>query len=244
MRLGILTPSSNTVLEPVTQRLLSGLPEVSVHFSRLRVLRIALDEPFLRQFDPGPMVAAAELLADARTDVIGWSGTSAGWLGIEADHAVCAAIERATGIRATTSMLALHEALSLLGARRIGLVTPYTSDVQAAIVRGFAAADLPVIAERHLGDPGNFSFAEHSEASVASLMREVAAAAPDAIVTCCTNLRSTALAAPIEAETGIPVLDTVATVVWKALGLGGLDPGRVQGWGRLFALQPGAAAAT
>ena len=40
--LGMLTPSSNTVLEPVTQAMLAGLPEVSVHFSRFRVTEIAL----------------------------------------------------------------------------------------------------------------------------------------------------------------------------------------------------------
>jgi maleate cis-trans isomerase len=33
-RLGMLTPSSNTVLEPVITRMAAGLPEVSLHFSR------------------------------------------------------------------------------------------------------------------------------------------------------------------------------------------------------------------
>jgi maleate isomerase len=37
VRIGILTPSSNTVLEPVTHEMTRGLNDVSVHFSRLRV---------------------------------------------------------------------------------------------------------------------------------------------------------------------------------------------------------------
>ena len=38
----------------------------------------------------------------------------------------------------------------------------------------------------------------------------------------------------LEAETGIPVYDTIATVVWKSLRLAGVDTRALQGWGRLF----------
>jgi len=38
----------------------------------------------------------------------------------------------------------------------------------------------------------------------------------------------------LEAEVGIPICDTVSTVVWKSLRLAGLAPSRVHGWGRLF----------
>ncbi len=91
-----------------------------------------------------------------------------------------------------------------------------------------------MVAERHLNDPGNFSFATFEEPEIAAMVRAVAQAAPDAITTFCTNLRAAALVAPLEAELGIPVLDTIAVVVWSALRLAGVDPARVQGWGRLF----------
>jgi maleate isomerase len=38
----------------------------------------------------------------------------------------------------------------------------------------------------------------------------------------------------LEAETGIPIYDTVATGLWKAMKLAGADPGRIRGWSRLF----------
>ena len=41
-------------------------------------------------------------------------------------------------------------------------------------------------------------------------------------------------AAELEAELGIPIYDTISTVVWKSLKLAGVDPKRVTGWGRLF----------
>ena len=49
--LGMLTPSSNTILEPVTTAMLAGLPEVTAHFSRFKVTEIALSGPALAQFD-------------------------------------------------------------------------------------------------------------------------------------------------------------------------------------------------
>src|SRR5260370_16620900 len=79
--LGMLTPSSNTTLEPVTAAMLAGVPEASAHFGRFRVTEIALSDSALAQFDDREILAAAELLADARLDVIGWNGTPSGGLG-------------------------------------------------------------------------------------------------------------------------------------------------------------------
>jgi maleate isomerase len=87
----------------------------------------------------------------------------------------------------------------------------------------------------------NFSFSEVSEEEIAAMAREVAMAKPDALAIVCTNLRGAPLAAALEAETGLPVLDTIATVVWKSLLMAGVDPARVVGWGRLFSLKPASA---
>jgi maleate isomerase len=224
IRLGMLTPSSNTVLEPATYGLLAGMPGVSAHFQRLRVLSITLEDGSTGQFDPSPMVAAAEMLADAKVHAICWNGTSGAWLGLAADRALCAAITAATGIPATTATLALHEALRALGARRIGLVTPYLGSVQAAILANLRAEGFEPAAERHLEDPGNYSFAEHPDAVVTGLVREVAAAGCDAIAIHCTNFRGLEAARLVRAETGIPVLDSVAVALWGALRAAGEAP--------------------
>jgi maleate isomerase len=101
-RLGVLTPSSNTVLEPVAVGLTAGLPNLSLHFTRFRVTEISLSEVALKQFAIDNIVEAARLLADARVDAISWSGTSAAWLGLDYDRALCAAILNDTGTPATT----------------------------------------------------------------------------------------------------------------------------------------------
>ncbi len=235
IRIGVLTPSSNTALEPLTSALVARVPGASAHFSRFRVTQIALSDRALGQFDDSKILAAAELLADAHVDVIAWSGTSSGWLGFEADRRLVARIRERTGIVATTAVLALNELLALRGVKRLALVTPYTADVQQRIVANYLEQGIEVVAERHLGISVNHDFALVEPDTLHRLMREVASARPQAITTFCTNLRAAPLAEAVEAELDIPLLDTVSTTVWGALRAAGADPSLVQGWGRLFA---------
>jgi maleate isomerase len=232
--LGMLTPSSNTTLEPVTTAMIAGLPEASAHFGRFRVTEIALSDKALGQFDDSEILRAAELLAHAKVGTIGWNGTSSGWLGFDADERLCRRITEATGIPACTSVLALNEIFTLTGVKRFGLVTPYLDDVQAAIVRNYARSGFECVSERHLRLRDNFSFSEVSADEIRAMVRDAAKARPDAITIFCTNLRGAPLVEELEAETGIPIYDSIATVVWKALRLVGADTRRIKGWGRLF----------
>jgi maleate isomerase len=233
--LGMLTPSSNTVLEPITSAILGDLPDVTAHFGRFRVTEISLTDKALGQFTNQPILDAAALLAEARVDVIAWNGTSSGWLGFETDEALCQEIERATGIPATTSVLALNEIFRITGVTRFGLVTPYLDEIQEKIIANYASLGVECVSERHLRDRGNFSFSEVSESQITDMVREVAAEKPEAITVFCTNLRGAPVADALEKETGIPVYDTVSTAVWKSMKIAGADPKRVNGWGRLFA---------
>lgn len=234
LRLGVLTPSSNTALEPLTSALAACIPGCSAHFSRFKVTEIALSAQALGQFDDGKILAAAELLADAKVDVIGWSGTSSGWLGFDADRRLVERIRERTGIAATTAVLALNELLALRNVKRLALVTPYTGDVQQKIVDNYRRIGIEVVAERHLGIRVNHDFAGVAPERLLALMREVATAEPEAITTFCTNLQAAPLAEAVEADLGIPLLDTVSTTVWGQLRAAGVDPAQVRGWGGMF----------
>ncbi len=234
IRLGMLTPSSNTVLEPMTAAMLADVPGVTAHFGRFRVTEISLAAQALGQFDSVPLIEAAELLADARVQAISWNGTSAGWRGFETDERLCEQIKTATGIPASSSVLALNDILATTEVERLALVTPYLDEVQAKITANYEAAGFTIVAERHFGDRGNYSFAEFSETEIAAAIREVARAKPQAIVIFCTNLRGAPVVAALEEELDIPIYDTVATALWQALRQAGGEPNLVEGWGRLF----------
>jgi maleate isomerase len=232
--LGMLTPSSNTLLEPVCAQMLAGVPEVTPHFGRFRVTEISLGTQALGQFTNAPMITASQLLADAKCHAICWNGTSAGWLGFDSDRQLCADIKAATGIEACSSVLAIEEIFRKTGVHRFGLVTPYIDDIQNAIIKNFSKEGFECVAERHAGIKVNFDFSEIEPATVQNMIRDVANAKPDAILVFCTNVDGASLAESVEREIGIPIYDTIATAVWASLRVAGVDPKRVKGWGRLF----------
>jgi maleate isomerase len=233
-RLGMITPSSNSVLEPVTSAMMAHAAGVTAHFSRFRVTEIGLDAAALGQFDASVMLPAAELLADAKVDAMAWNGTSASWLGIDRDRSLCAAIMDRTGAPATTSTLACIDAITMLGAKRVGFVTPYTDDVQSRIGEVWQGGGITCHAERHLGLRDNFSFGEVPPATIAAMIRAVAADGADAVIVLCTNLDGAAVAASLESELDIAVLDSVAVTLWRTMVLAGADFSALSGWGRIF----------
>lgn len=218
----MIVPSSNTVMEGELARLAPAGGPVAVHVTRVRVTAISLAADALAQFGPGPMTAAAELLGDALVGSLAWAGTSGGWLGVDRDRALASALSRAAGAPATTSTLALLDAFSDNGIERIGLVTPYTPDVVAAITRTLGGEGLSVTSERHSGLTVNHSFAAVGPAEIERMAMEAAAGGAQALAVYCTNLRGGPAAPAIAAATGLPVLDscevTLAAAVAAATG--------------------------
>lgn len=236
-RIGMLTPSSNTVIEPYTSRLfMPYLETVSVHYARFKVTGISFAPESVQQFDHDTILEAAHLLANARVDCIAWNGTSAAWLGMEHDQALCKLISDETGIQATSTMAAFAEAVQRLGAKRLALITPYTSEIQEAIIARYEAAGFEIVHDTRLEDEGNYSFAGYTTDQIKGYAMQAAESRPDAILIVCTNFRGAPIAAEIETATGIPLIDSVSVTAWQTLRLVGKDPSEVMGWGSIFSL--------
>lgn len=230
--LATITPSGNRIVEQVTQAICGGRPGLSTHFTRIPVHG---DTGGIAGYDMPRMLDAATLLSHARPDVIAWNGTKGGALGFEVDRALCEAITAATGIVATTAALAILDALDRLKARRIALVTPYDAVYQAKCIAAFAAQGFTCVAERHAGLIDNFSYGEFPPSEIAAMTRAALAEAPaDAVIYFCTNFGGASVAAEIEAEYDVAVLDSTALGVWGALSAAGHDTGGITGWGRVF----------
>ena len=166
--------------------------------------------------------------------MIVWNSTSASWLGLETDHSLCAAITERTGVPATSTSLAFDALFRAMGLRRIAVVTPYLPEIQTRIIENFAARSITVVAEAHLSDKGNHSFASYGRDVVAGLVRRVAHAGPEAIAIICTNFRGAGVADALEAELSMPVFDSVAVTAAYAMHVTGLGPSAVRGWGSVF----------
>jgi len=234
VRLGMLTPSSNTVVEPTTSAILRNLEHTTAHFSRFKVTEISLTDSGLAQFEQQTFLQAAELLSHAFMHVIAWNGTSAAWRGFHEDVAFCEEVSRRFEVPATASMLALNLILRHLDVARLGLVTPYSDAVQSKIVENYQSAGFNCVAERHSGIEFNFEFSKIPASDVRAMAEQVAEAKPEAIIIICTNLNCAHIVADLEAELGIPVFDSTSAVVWHALRLADVDTSSINGWGSLF----------
>ena len=233
IRIGMLVPSSNTAAEPLTMEMLRDVPRVSLHVARFRVTRLDTSDEALAQFQAAPLLEAASMLADAHMHAICLNATAYCYTGMAGDRALLSLQPQP----AETAMLALLEALRIKGARRIGLVTPFLHDVQAATIRVLAEEGLEVVAEHHFNDPGNYTFARFTEAEIEAAILDVGRTPGlDAIAVISTNLRGPRPAARAEARLGIPVFDTIATALWGAMRKAGADPAQLRGWGSLFSM--------
>jgi maleate isomerase len=234
-RIGMITPSSNTMVEPLTSAMTAHLlDDLSVHYARIPVTRIALDQGSLDQFEREAMLGAARLLADAHVDVICWNGTSGAWKGLAADEAICAAITEETGIPATTGTLAQVSAFRAHGIGRYALAVPYLAEVRDAIVEVYGGAGFSCVSSAHLGISTNFAFAEVALDTLRDLIRQADHPTAEAVVVVCTNLAAARVVAELEQELGKPVHDSLVVSLWEPLRMLGWNQ-PIPGWGRLLA---------
>jgi maleate isomerase len=224
VRIGVLTPSSNTVLEPESAALLAPLGDaVSFHVSRFPVTVISEEEKSHAQFALAPMLAAVDLLADAEMDAYLWSGTAAAWQGIATDDRLVTAISERTGKPATTSTLALLDAFDALGVRRYTLVVPYIEPITQRIVANLEERGYACVAVARDELTTNWDFANVAAAEIAVRARRAVAQAAadgrasDAVVIHCTNFRGAPVVPELERDLGIPVLDSVSVGLWGVL---------------------------
>lgn len=234
-KIGHITPSSNTALEPLTAMMNTGLAHrVSHHFTRIGVRQMTLEASTAAQFDFENMVAAAKLLADAPIDAIVWNGTSASWLGIERDVELARRIADATGVPASTSTLAFFEVFRRCGFGRIGLAVPYTSDLTDQIGKVYGDNDVSVVSSACLEQSVNIDVGNNSLDTIRDVLRRADSPQADCIAVVCTNFAATPLVEEMEKELGKPIIDSIAVTFLEGCRLAGVDC-RLDGWGALMA---------
>lgn len=230
--LGTILPSANTVVERVTIAMLHGLG-VAPLFTR--AAKRGATDPFPDRHDTEPLLAAADLLADAKPGAIVLSAGKGAVIGLAHDRALTEAIAARTGIPSTTPALALPDALVALSATRIALIGPHDSTYNRRAARGLAEAGIHTVTDQSLGITDNLAFAAVDAAAIAGMARR-AARAPgvQAIVAWNTNCAAAPLAAALEAELGLPFVDATALGVRAGLRAACIAASPGPRWGRLF----------
>ena len=243
IRIGMILPSSNTVVEPVASAMVADLcaalpadvAPVSVHFSRFALTAVQVDNPAATYYDSGALLGAAKLLADARCHVICWNGSAGGLVGFERDRQLCREITAATGSAATTASLALLDSLKHAAVRQFALITLNPPEMNETIKAHFAQEGFACAASTHrTGITDNFAMAQVPPETIAAdatgAIGSCGNARPSAVVIYGTNTRGAPVARMLEARLGMPVFDSVAWGVFGALLQAGVDIRSLTAW--------------
>ena len=233
---GVLCPSTNTVVEPDFYRM--AVPGVTAHVGRIHIRdqTLASDKHFeglLEQIRAEIEHACARVLtAEPDYMVMGMSAETF-WGGVEGNRQFTEHIESFSGLRLATGAEACRRALTLFGATRIGVITPYQPVADANVVRFFEELGFAVRSIKGLRCPTAVSIARVPEDVLRESILEVDGEDVDAIVQVGTNLSMVALANEMEGRLGKPVIAINAATWWMALRDNGIDD-QLAGFGSLL----------
>ena len=204
-------------------------PRVTIHTARMRLSEVTPDA-LVRM--AGDTERAAGLLADAGVEIIVYGCTTGSLVGgVEWEEGLVRRIEEETGVPAVSTSSAVVEALRSLGAKRIGVATPYSEELNGLEKSFLEDLGFQVTGIRGLGLLDNLDIGRVGRGTLEDITREVADEV-DAVFISCTNLPVVGLIEEFEKEFNRPVVTSNQASMWAALR-GRVSPG-VCGFGKLM----------
>jgi maleate isomerase len=187
-RVGLIVPSSNTVMEPHFHRYLSHRATVSTTRILLEDVTREAEEKMLSEELP----QALRLIRTVAPDVLVFGCTSAGSLGgIDHDRAIARSLEEATGVPVLTVIGSVIAQLKDLRARRVAVFTPYQSELTISVAACVSEAGFEVVKAAGMGLVSNRDVGAVMPDEIFSFVaREFSGVAADCIFLSCTNWRA------------------------------------------------------
>jgi len=226
-RVGLLVPSSNTVMEPDVSGALP--PGATLHAARM-YLEDTTPEGERRMLDEHALPAARDL-ATARPDLIVFGCTSAGALrGNRYDAELCARISELSGAPTISVIAAVRQAIAASGARRVGVVTPYVDALNRPIRESLEADGVEVAGIAGLGIADNFEIARVPPARICDFAEQtLRGLAIDLAFVSCTNFPAYSALPELERRLGRPVVTSNQAAIAVVLALLDAAPARQAG---------------
>lgn len=233
---GVIVPSTNTVVEDEYYR--ARPSGVSFHAGRILIENEKLDsnevfEAFLAGLRE-QLARAVESVVTCRPDhlIMGMSAETF-WGGVEGNAEFEAWIRGLSGLQVTTGAAACRAALTVIGARRIGVITPYQPVADEQVRQYFEQIGCEVAAVEGLRCESATAIAEVTPDRVEAAFRAVDGPGVDALVQAGTNLPVVDVAIDLERRLGKPVVPINTATLWHALRRNGIDD-RIAGRGLLL----------
>lgn len=221
--IGVMTPAMNTVVQPELELL---RPEgVTNQMQRFRLggdaVSADLPEEATKLMDCAPLAIAVGLTTDA------------GPGGPDKLAARCAEITAQVGVPVLGASQADYEGLHVLGATRVGIVTPFNAEVDAVVKANTQIAGFDVVAIKGTEAPSLPAICETPLDDIRCVFAEIATSDCDVILQVGTALPVVAMLAELEEAHGKPIVACNAAVYWQALRAVGIND-QIRGFGRLL----------
>ncbi len=236
-KFGVLVPSTNTIVEPDFYAM--APPGVTLHTGRISITNPRMEddagmEALMVQIRASIGQAVRDVMTCEPDSLVMGMSSETFWGGRKGTEEFERNIERLSGLSIATGARACERALTVLGARRLGILTPYQPVGDAQVRRFLEECGYEVVALKGLRCPTAVSIAHEDEATLRRAILEVNRPEVEAIVQVGTNLSMLRLADEAERWLGKPVIAINAATFWYALRENGITD-RVRGFGRLLA---------
>lgn len=228
-RVGLVLPSSNTVTEPAFYALAPR--GISFHTSRTFIAGTTLKDVIA--MEKGKERAVHEL-ASARVDCIADCCTASGVVrGLTADKAFCQGIEKETGIRTTSTLQAIVEALKLLKLSKLVVTSPYPEEMDELEKAFFERNGFSVINIKGLGIKEGWRLGQVPPPEIYRLCCDAWDSRADGLFISCMAFNSMPVIQALELALEVPVVTSNSATLWKILRIIGItEP--IWGYGRLL----------
>jgi maleate isomerase len=230
-KFALLAPATNTTMEHDLWNILhrnntpDSLGGIGIHASPVLTPRpaVATDDEIAeygRAFVAGLNSAVdVALLAEPHYMIMGMSLEHV-IFGLDKIRAPVPAVEAHAGLSMSVWHDAAQSALNVVGAKRIGLLTPFNDAGNLSATRMFEELGFDVVASVGLSCANTVHIAHLPEWAKEKAVTEYLATPEnrlDAVVQCGTNMSVLALTEKLEPKLGIPILGINSVLLWHAL---------------------------
>jgi maleate isomerase len=218
VRVGLVVPSSNTVMEVDLYR---NLPDhMTLHTARMYLEETTREAEtrMIEEFAP----EGAASVKTARPHFVVFGCTSAGSLGgPEYDRKICSHLSEVTGVPTIGVFSSVREALLRSKARSLAVLTPYIEDINASIKQSLESDGFKVLAIHGMGIDVNFDLAVVTPTQIAEFSAEkLKGVEPDILFFSCTNFRAIEALPLLRQQFSMPIVTSNTATLEAILAMG------------------------